>query len=171
MTTRLSVRTTVATPVGTLTLVASSTGLQAVLLPGDPPARLSFPDTQEVEAAGDSVLAVAASQLIEYFEGRRRAFDVPLDPGGTPFQRRAWEVLSEIPYGETITYAEQARRLGSPSAVRAVGGANGRNPIAIIVPCHRVVGANGHLTGYAGGLAIKAWLLDHERGLVTAGVG
>ena len=108
------------------------------------------------------VLAVAATQLGEYFTGRRTAFDLPLDPAGTPFQREAWTALAEIPFGETISYADQARRLGDVKRSRAVGSANGRNPIPVVVPCHRVVGSDGRLTGFAGGIETKAWLLDHE---------
>lgn len=102
-------------------------------------------------------------ELDEYFAGTRQHFGVPVRPAGTEFQQAAWQVLRAIPYGTTITYGEQARRLGSPRAVRAVGGANGRNPVAIVVPCHRVIGADGRLTGFAGGLEVKAWLLDHEQ--------
>jgi methylated-DNA-[protein]-cysteine S-methyltransferase len=103
-----------------------------------------------------------SEQLSEYFAGERTSFDVPLVLDGAPFQQRAWQALREIPYGETISYGEQARRIGQPSAARAVGMANGRNPIAVIVPCHRVIGANGTLTGYGGGLERKRLLLDLE---------
>ena len=102
-------------------------------------------------------------QLEAYFAGSRQTFDVPLALAGTDFQRRVWEGLLEIPYGHTMSYGELARRVGRPGASRAVGLANGRNPVAIIVPCHRVIGANGTLTGYGGGLDRKVWLLDHER--------
>src|SRR5205807_4847601 len=102
-------------------------------------------------------------QLAEYFAGERRQFDVPLKLAGTPFQQRVWLELARIPFGTTITYAELAQRLGRPTASRAVGHANGRNPISIIVPCHRVIGADGKLTGYAGGLDKKQWLLAWER--------
>ncbi len=111
---------------------------------------------------GDPVLAEAARQLAEYFAGTRRDFDLPLHGGGTPFQGRVWRALRAIPFGETRTYADIARVLGQPAATRAVGAANGRNPIGIIVPCHRVIGSDGTLTGYAGGLPIKRWLLAHE---------
>jgi methylated-DNA-[protein]-cysteine S-methyltransferase len=103
-------------------------------------------------------------QLGQYFEGRRRVFDLPLRPEGTPFQRDVWKALVEIPYGETATYSEIARRVGRREAVRAVGAANGANPIAIVIPCHRVIGRDGSLTGYGGGLPVKRWLLDHEAG-------
>jgi methylated-DNA-[protein]-cysteine S-methyltransferase len=105
-------------------------------------------------------------QLAEYFAGKRTAFDLPLDLGGTSFQRRVWSALREIPYGETISYGELAQRIDSPRAVRAVGLANGQNPIGVIVPCHRVIGANGSLTGYGGGLENKRRLLDLEAGIV-----
>lgn len=114
------------------------------------------------------MLRRAAAQLGEYFSGRRRDFDLPLAPVGTPFQRSAWRALAGIPFGETRTYAQQAQTLGRPTATRAVGAANGRNPISIVVPCHRVVGRDGRLTGYAGGVETKAWLLAHEA-RVTAG--
>jgi len=104
-------------------------------------------------------------QLAEYFAGTRRAFELPLDPAGTEFQQRAWRALLEIPYGETRTYAEQAQRLGIPNGARAVGSANARNPIPIVIPCHRLVGASGELTGYAGGLEVKEHLLRLEGAL------
>ena len=110
----------------------------------------------------DAVLAAAVEQLREYFAGERREFDLPLDPVGTAFQQQAWHVLRTIPFGHTITYGEQARRLGDARKSRAVGAANGRNPISIVVPCHRVVGSTGRLTGFAGGLDVKQWLLRHE---------
>jgi methylated-DNA-[protein]-cysteine S-methyltransferase len=111
------------------------------------------------------VLEEAARQLREYFAGTRTAFTVPIDLVGTPFQRQAWFGLADIPYGETVSYAEQARRLGRPRAVRAVGAANGRNPVPIVLPCHRVVGSDGSLTGFGGGLHVKQALLDHEAGV------
>jgi methylated-DNA-[protein]-cysteine S-methyltransferase len=111
--------------------------------------------------ASDTCDAVA-TQLLEYFEGKRRTFDVELALRGTPFQVAVWEELCRIPYGDTITYAELALRVGRPSAVRAVGAANGANPVPVIVPCHRVIGSNGTLTGYGGGIERKQWLLAHE---------
>jgi methylated-DNA-[protein]-cysteine S-methyltransferase len=104
------------------------------------------------------------SQLEEYFEGKRRAFDLPLAPQGTPFQQRVWRALLDIPYGETISYGELASRIGNKAASRAVGLANGSNPLPIVIPCHRVIGSNGKLTGYGGGLPIKQQLLALERG-------
>ena len=111
----------------------------------------------------DEAFNEARRQLEEYFAGTRTEFDLPLELHGTEFQLRVWEQLQGIPAGETISYAELARRIGNPAAMRAVGLANGRNPISIIVPCHRVIGANGKLTGYGGGIANKAWLLDWEQ--------
>ena len=144
------------TPVGRLGLVASERGLRRVLWPGEP------------GAGGDeAVLADAAAQLREYFDGTRQAFDLPLDLKGTPFQRRAWLALAEIPYGETRSYGEQARRLGVPRAARAVGAANGANPVPIVLPCHRLVGADGSLTGFGGGLETKRRLLEHESACVV----
>jgi methylated-DNA-[protein]-cysteine S-methyltransferase len=108
------------------------------------------------------LLRRAAEQLTAYFEGRRRRFSLPLAPVGTPFQRRVWEALREIPYGETISYSELAKRTGRPRAIRASGAANGKNPISVVIPCHRVVGKDGSLTGYGGGLETKRALLDLE---------
>lgn len=164
--------TTVDSPVGRLTLVAGEHGLRAVLWPTEKDGRVTLPDsTADVAASGSAaqpavrqVLDDTAAQLREYFAGARREFDLPLDPHGTEFQRLAWQVLRTIPYGTTITYGEQASRLGDRNKSRAVGAANGRNPISIVVPCHRVVGSTGSLTGFAGGLDTKSWLLQFERG-------
>jgi methylated-DNA-[protein]-cysteine S-methyltransferase len=111
----------------------------------------------------------AEAELAEYFAGRRRTFDVALDPAGTPFQLRAWQVLRTIPFGATMSYAEQAAALGDPRKARAVGAANGRNPLSVVVPCHRVVSSAGALTGFAGGVDTKAWLLEHERTVEARG--
>ena len=154
---------TIATPVGELTLVASDLGLRAVLWPDDRPERVPLGEIDGAGEAAARVLEQTEQQLTEYFAGERTEFDLPLDPVGTGFQKQAWEVLRTIPYGETITYGEQARRLGGAEKSRAVGAANGRNPISIVVPCHRVVGSTGSLTGFAGGIAVKAWLLEHEQ--------
>jgi methylated-DNA-[protein]-cysteine S-methyltransferase len=156
-------RTVIDTPIGPLTLVASAAGLRAVSWghSGDPGHRSPGADT--VDDPSHPVLVAAARQLGEYFSGARRDFDLPLDLHGTPFQRAAWSVLRTIPYGTTISYGEQAGRLGDRRKARAVGAANGRNPVPIVVPCHRVVGADGALTGFAAGTDVKAWLLDHER--------
>lgn len=118
--------------------------------------------------AGDNAhIRLAVQQLTDYFAGKLTRFSVPLHMPGTPFQQRAWQALQQIPYGETVSYQQHAERLGRPEAVRAVAAANGQNRIAIIVPCHRVLGKDGSLTGYGGGLQRKQWLLDHERGRHT----
>jgi len=153
-------------PIGELTLVAGPRGLRELTWPVEPGG--AAPD--DGPRIGDeppevaAILDAAVAQLDEYFAGERREFDLPLDPVGTDFQLRAWTALRVIPYGETRSYAQQAQRIGSPNAVRAVGAANGRNPISIIVPCHRVVGADGSLTGFGGGLDAKRFLLDLEAG-------
>jgi methylated-DNA-[protein]-cysteine S-methyltransferase len=148
-------------PVGPLTIVATDRGLRAILWPDDDPTRVRL-DTS-IEKPDHHVISMTVTQLSEYFDGERTDFDVPLDPVGTEFQRAAWDALRSIPYGTTVSYAEQAERLGDRRKARAVGAANGRNPISIVVPCHRVVGANGALTGFAGGTDTKAWLIAHER--------
>ena len=153
---------TMSSPVGALTLVASDAGLAAILWEDDDPDRVRL--TPRVEAPGDPVLRMAEQQLTDYFAGRRRSFDLPLDFRGTEFQRRVWAELLAIPFGETRSYGELARALGRPGASRAVGAANGRNPISIVAPCHRVIGTNGALTGFAGGMKAKRYLLDLERG-------
>ena len=151
------------TPFGALCIVGTAQGLTHVeFQDGDRPVRQG-PDWQEDQG----VLDEARKQLMEYFEGRRQRFTLPVAPEGTPFQQRVWRELQEIPWGTTTTYREIAERLGQPAAVRAVGHANGRNPVAIVIPCHRVVGANGHLTGYAGGIATKRRLLQHEGALLV----
>jgi methylated-DNA-[protein]-cysteine S-methyltransferase len=159
--------TTMQSPVGELTLIASPRGVRAVLWPRElkEPAAIATMDGGNPAAA--AILRDVVAQLQEYFDGERHEFDLPLDPVGTAFQQSAWGELRRIPYGETISYGEQARRLGDPNKSRAVGAANGRNPISIIVPCHRVVGANGSLTGFAAGVEAKAWLLHHEQGAMT----
>ncbi len=118
---------------------------------------------EELRAPATPLLTEAARQLNAYFDGTLTAFELPIRLDGTAFRMRCWEALRTIPYGETISYGEQARRIGCPKAVRAVGGANHHNPISIIVPCHRVVGADGSLTGYGGGVDVKEWLLEHEK--------
>ncbi|GGG95334.1 methylated-DNA--[protein]-cysteine S-methyltransferase [Silvibacterium dinghuense] len=150
----------VLSPVGELTLVASSRGLVAVLWENDDPLRVRLSDL--AEDPQQRILVQAESELKEYFAGQRRAFSVPLDLRGTSFQRQVWEALLGIPFGETRTYGQLARTLGNPKASRAVGSANRCNPVSIIVPCHRVIGTSGKLTGFAGGLEAKAYLLDFE---------
>lgn len=151
--------TVVDSPVGPLTLAGEDGALSGLYLceQRHRPPRERF--GTEDPAGFDAV----AEQLAEYFAGERTTFDLPLRLHGTPFQRRVWEALCEIPYGETTSYGELAERIGRPGAARAVGLANGRNPVSIIVPCHRVVGSTGSLTGYGGGIAVKRQLLDFER--------
>jgi methylated-DNA-[protein]-cysteine S-methyltransferase len=146
--------------VGTLTLVATGKGLVAVLWPRDDPGRVKLPVLTRDE--NHPILCKAEKELTEYFAGKRKRFTVALDFAGTAFQKRVWQALLEIPFGETRSYRDIAVKLGKPAATRAVGAANGRNPISIIAPCHRVVGANGALTGFAGGLETKAKLLALE---------
>lgn len=152
-----------ASPLGTLVLESDGKALTRIRLPGE----VRSPATPESRRTAATPLAAAVAQLDAYFAGERTVFELPLAPRGTVFQRRVWELLRGIPYGTTISYAELARRLGNPAATRAVGAANGRNPLPIVVPCHRVVGRNGALTGYAGGLAAKRRLLALE-GVVMA---
>jgi methylated-DNA-[protein]-cysteine S-methyltransferase len=156
---------TVASPVGVLTLVASDKGLMAILWENDDPDRVRL--NPMTEDSDHPVLIAAEQQLAEYFAGGRKAFDLPLDFRGTDFQKQVWAALLTIPFGETRSYAEIARTIGRPTACRAVGAANGRNPISIVAPCHRVIGANGALTGFAGGLKAKEYLLGLE-GLLLA---
>lgn len=151
---------TVASPVGALKLVASEIGLVAILWPDDKPGRVRLGTLAGNE--NHPVLVETERQLVAYFAGRLACFDVPLDFRGTEFQKSVWRALLAIPFGGTRSYAAIARAIGRPSAVRAVGAANGRNPISIIVPCHRVIGSNGALTGFAGGLDAKDYLLQLE---------
>jgi methylated-DNA-[protein]-cysteine S-methyltransferase len=155
-------RRTYEAPFGVLTVVGSELGIRFVMFANDahpkPLEQLQISDTD----IHDSV-NVAITQLEEYFDGSRRSFDLPLDLRGTEFQVEAWNALAEIPYGHTASYGQQAASIGRPKAVRAIGGANGRNPVAIVLPCHRIVGADGSLTGFGGGIEVKKWLLDHEQ--------
>ena len=157
---------TVASPVGKLMLVASESGLAAILWENDDPDRVRLGSI--MEGRGHPVLIAAERQLAEYFAGERKRFDLPLDFNGTEFQKQVWSALLTIPFGETRSYAEIARRIGRPAACRAVGAANGKNPISIVAPCHRVIGANGTLTGFAGGLKAKEYLLQLEGFLLAA---
>ena len=152
---------TLPSPVGPLTLVAGTTGLVAVLWENEKPGRVPLDGTPGSETV--PVLQMAKRQLTEYFNGKRQGFDLPCTATGTPFQTKVWKALSAIPYGSTRTYAQIARQIGRPRAVRAVGAAIGRNPLSILVPCHRVIGSNGKLTGFAGGLPRKEILLELER--------
>lgn len=161
----VAVSRSIVSPAGVLTLSASPRGLTGVQFENDIAERFvvatSF-SAQECEQAARFV-ETAEQQLGEYFTRQRTEFAVTLDLYGTPFQVEAWRSLARIPYGETTSYGQQAKWVGRPAAVRAVGGANGRNPVAIVLPCHRVVGANGSLTGFGGGLERKIWLLEHEK--------
>ena len=150
----------VQSPVGRLTLVASDEGLAAILWENDRPRRVRL--TIEAENDRHPVLVETERQLREYFAGRRQQFTLALDLDGTAFQRRVWNALRTIPFGETRSYGQIANQIGQPAAVRAVGAANGRNPVSIVTPCHRVIGSTGALTGFAGGLDVKAQLLALE---------
>lgn len=146
------------TPIGNLMLVADAQGLREVWFETGKHRKTPDPAWKQDAAR----LAFARRQLEEYFAGTRQHFELPLHPLGTNFQVAVWQALAEIPYGSTISYGELARRIGQPQAVRAVGAANGRNPLPIVLPCHRVIGANGSLTGFGGGLPTKRFLLDME---------
>ena len=150
--------TTIDSPLGDLLALGDEDGLVGLYLPTGK----HVAQTPNGARRDDTALAEVREQLTEYFAGKRMEFDVRLNPHGTPFQLKVWLALREIPYGTTASYGQQALMIGDPGAARAVGLANGRNPISIIVPCHRVVGANGSLTGYGGGIEAKRWLLDHE---------
>jgi methylated-DNA-[protein]-cysteine S-methyltransferase len=151
---------TIESPVGKLKLVASDNGLVAILWENDNPRRVRL--SELIANEQQPILVETERQLGEYFAGKRKTFSVPLDMRGTRFQKDVWEVLLAIPFGETRSYGQLAKQLGNPNATRAVGAANGRNPISIIVPCHRVIGSSGKLTGFAGGLDTKAHLLNLE---------
>ena len=161
-------------PVGPLTLAADRAGALVYLgfQDNEPRPRILERLDREGLLGTDPVpLAAVEIQLDAYFRGTRRTFDLPLAPRGTPFQQRVWAELQRIPFGTTISYGELARRLGNPLLTRAVGTANGANPIGIIIPCHRVIGADGSLTGYAGGLPMKQALLSHEGALAPVFAG
>jgi methylated-DNA-[protein]-cysteine S-methyltransferase len=143
---------TMNTPIGTLVIKASAQGIS----------RVDFIETEEPEVQRNEITIRCKQQLQEYFDGKRKSFDLPLDQAGTNFQKSIWNCLSRIPFGQAVSYRDIADMVNNRKAVRAVGAANGNNPIAIIVPCHRVIGADRTLTGYAGGLQRKAWLLKHE---------
>ena len=148
-------------PIGRLIVASDGDAIAGVWMANASPEDSTWSSQRSV----DPILAEASGQLAAYFTGALRAFTLPLAPNGTDFQRRVWRALEAIPYGATISYAELARRVGNTTAVRAVGAANGRNPIPIIVPCHRVIGSDGSLTGFGGGLDRKRWLLQHEGAL------
>jgi methylated-DNA-[protein]-cysteine S-methyltransferase len=154
--------TTLDTPVGELLLIGDGHALTGLYMTAQKYAR----DVQNDWRRAVQPFVTAVEQLRAYFAGELHAFDVPLAPHGTPFQRRVWRALRDIPFGSTESYGALARRIDAPGAARAVGLANGHNPIGIIVPCHRVIGANGSLTGYGGGIERKRWLLAHEASFV-----
>ena len=158
----MTLYTEMTSPLGTLLLTAEHGALTGVHFPGQKHDRPPQPGWQRAD--DEPVLAAARMQLGEYFEGERSTFDLPLAPQGTPFQRAVWRALLAVPFGATSTYGAVAEAIGRPTAVRAVGAAIGANPIGIVVPCHRIVGRDGSLTGYAGGLDRKAKLLALERG-------
>lgn len=158
----MTTSTTFASPIGELVLTASDNALTGVY----------FPRSRRIQigrVGENDILMVAKQQLTEYFARTRTTFDLPLDAAGTAFEHSVWDLLRTIPYGTTTSYGELARRLGEPRDARAVGAANGKNPIPIIVPCHRVVGSDGDLTGFGGGLERKRWLLEHEGALLPLG--
>ncbi|HWC68116.1 MAG TPA: methylated-DNA--[protein]-cysteine S-methyltransferase [Acidimicrobiales bacterium] len=157
----MTTHTTIDSPIGPLLLTTDGTSLTGIYLDSERGA--SRPADLGDDDSDHPVLVAAADQLRAYFAGELDEFALPLAAVGTAFQKEVWDALAEIPYGETISYGELARRVGKPNASRAVGLANGRNPLPIIVPCHRVIGANGTLTGYGGGIERKQWLLEHER--------
>jgi methylated-DNA-[protein]-cysteine S-methyltransferase len=151
---------TIASPVGVLTLVAGDAGLAAVLWDNDDPKRVRVGALRA--APEHPILVQAENELRAYFAGEHTVFSVPLAAAGTPFQKKAWAALLTIPYGETRSYGELARQIGNAKAARAFGAANGRNPLSIVVPCHRAIASDGALTGFAGGLAAKRYLLSLE---------
>ena len=152
------------TPVGPLHLASDGASLVACEFEGYERGIAHRVLRERTASAADAVIDLARRELDAFFEGRLRAFTVPVAPRGTDFQRKVWSALREIPYGETWSYGALAKRIGSPAAVRAVGAANGQNPVCIVVPCHRVIGADGSLTGFGGGLPRKRYLLALERG-------
>ncbi|MFZ5517722.1 MAG: methylated-DNA--[protein]-cysteine S-methyltransferase [Candidatus Zhuqueibacterota bacterium] len=141
-------------PIGLFEICATETAITHVLF-------VETSDKREIKSS--ALVKKCRDQLAEYFQGNRRTFDLPLAPRGTAFQKSVWSELSKIPFGATTSYLEIGKRIGNTRAVRAIGGANGKNPINVIVPCHRVIGANGTLVGYGGGLWRKQWLLNHEK--------
>lgn len=155
-------RRTMDSPIGRLILIADDDGLRRILFATETLEMAGFSQREAPEVDDDPVLERAVCQLDEYFAGNRTDFDLPLHLVGTEFQRDAWLALASIPYGETVSYAGQAEAIGRPGAFRAVGAANGQNPLPIVLPCHRVVGSDGSLTGFGGGLDLKQRLLDLE---------
>jgi methylated-DNA-[protein]-cysteine S-methyltransferase len=163
-------RRTCEAPFGVVSVIGSDLGIRYVLFSNDahpkPLERLHISDTDIHDSVDNAI-----TQLDEYFAGSRHDFELPLDLQGTEFQVAAWNALADIPYGRTASYGQQAASIGRPKAVRAIGGANGRNPVAIVLPCHRIVGADGSLTGFGGGIEVKKWLLDHEQSILHSTTG
>ncbi|MDF2673839.1 MAG: methylated-DNA--[protein]-cysteine S-methyltransferase [Clostridiales bacterium] len=149
-------KTYYSSPIGIVEITGTKEGVTSII----------FAEGEAITDGVPDVLKDAYNQLDEYFKGKRKVFDLRLSLGGTEFQRKVWMELMNIPSGEVLTYRDIANKLGNSNAVRAVGNANGKNPISIVVPCHRVIGSNGKLTGYAGGLERKAWLLKHEKDMM-----
>ena len=149
-------KTYYSSPLGWIEIQASNDAVSSVVF---------CDDRKSDEQNGSAILTECVRQLDEYFKGQRKTFDIPVSQEGTSFQQSVWNVLTTIPYGKTVSYADVAKMLNKPKSARAVGAANGQNRVWIIVPCHRVIGANGSLTGYAGGIERKKWLLDHEKQL------
>ncbi len=147
------------TPIGMLKIAVDEKGLRCILFENNKHQPLRIGDWKKDRSATQD----AREQLLQYFSGERNEFELEISLEGTEFQQRTWRMLAHIPYGQTWSYAELAKRIESPKAVRAVGAANGRNPLPILLPCHRVIGSNGSLTGFGGGLPVKQWLLEHER--------
>jgi methylated-DNA-[protein]-cysteine S-methyltransferase len=150
------------TPLGVAKIVGDENGIAviSILEEGDP--RVKLESAEQITAETPSVLQESVQQLQEYFEGNRTDFDFKMNPSGTEFQQRVWQELQQIPFGKTMSYLDLSKKLGYVKAIRAVASANGKNPLWIVVPCHRVIGTDGSLTGYAGGLWRKKWLLEHE---------
>jgi len=157
MDSRFRYAATCPSPVGTWTVISDGQAIVSLLLAGQ---RLA--PTIPKDLPVDALCKKAARQIAEYFASQRQEFDLPLNPQGSEFDRRVWKTLLKIPFGTTWSYGQLAKRIGAPNAARAVGAANGRNPIGLVIPCHRVIGANGKHVGYGGGLPAKAWLLEHE---------
>ncbi len=152
------------TPIGPLTVAANDAGVRHILFPTN---KYDAPDRERWKRDA-SALREAREQLLAYFHGERKRFELPLNPVGTPFQVQVWKTLAQIPFGATWSYGELAARIGAPKAMRAVGAANGRNPLPIVLPCHRVIGSDGSLTGFGGGLPLKRFLLEHEGAIPAA---
>ncbi len=156
-------KSTITSPVGELQVYATDSKLVGLLWPDSADRRFEG-QSKPIKIDAHPLLSQLQLQLKQYFAGQRQTFDIPVAPQGTDFQRLAWQALTRIPYGQTRTYSQQATSIGRPKAVRAIGAANGQNPISIVIPCHRVVGKSGKLTGFAGGLDVKQYLLDLEQG-------